>query len=309
MSNYFNHDYQKSYQSHVERMTEKSTKKSSGAKVDLKSYFSLTLPDGEESGTKIIRILPPQDMETLWNEVWYHDQLVVYKNKPKLYDFWKNEGKPNPLYEMYKLIYENTTFTKEQKKEEGRKFLSRLYYVFRVIERGKENEGVKFWRFVHNLDKDGIMDKLQALFNRNPNWVHPIKGIDIELTISKMKYKRGEGFYYKIISVAKHEECPLHTDENVMVNWIEDKRTFKDMYKIYPFEYLELVAQGKLPKWDQETGTYIEAREPDNSEGTEVIDDVDTDFNVDMEDDDYSETTTVTSDVEINEISEDDLPF
>jgi hypothetical protein len=307
MSNYFKKDYAKVYEEHAKSMNEKKSGTSQG--VDLTNYFSIYLPkDGEDTVTKIIRIVPPADGMKLWDEVWYHDGIKVYNNKPKLYDPHMNDGEPSPLFEMYNSIKESKTLDEETKKQEAAMYFPRLFYIFRVIERGKEEEGVKFWRFKKDLRKEGIMDKLEALFRRNPNWADPINGIDIEITISKIISKSNPNSYYcKVISVAKAEECPLHESEEKMVEWIEDERTYKDVYKVYPFEYLELVAQGKLPKWDEKSGKYIEVEELDTSEETDTIDNVDGSSYV--PEDEISETTEETNIVEENEVAAEDLPF
>jgi hypothetical protein len=126
------------------------------------------------------------------------------------------------------------------------------YYIVRGIERGKEHEGIKFWRF-SNTD-DGIMEKIKPIIQRLNNkrsgdgaiW-RPDAGRDLVITLNRDKRK-----YVIATSIIAEDASPLSDDNNTMNAWLNDTLTWRDIFKKKPVDYLRIVAEGGEPVWDSE---------------------------------------------------------
>jgi len=53
------------------------------------------------------------------------------------------------------------------------------------------------------------------------------------------------------------DPTPVHTDKDQANEWVNDELSWTDVYSKKPVEYLEAIAQGKTPKWDNEKGGYV----------------------------------------------------
>ncbi len=53
------------------------------------------------------------------------------------------------------------------------------------------------------------------------------------------------------------DPCPVHTDKDVMNQWVSDDLTWQDVYSKKPVEYLEAIARGEVPRWDSEAKKYV----------------------------------------------------
>jgi hypothetical protein len=139
----------------------KTVRQSSERKeVDLSKYFTLALPEKVNSGERIFRVLP-LDQNGKWYEIGKFHNLKIGKNWSKLYDP-AQDGEESPLNDMYKIYIAGDA----EDKKIASSYKSREFYIVKGIERGKEHEGVKFWRFPKVNDGSGIMDKLIPLMNR-----------------------------------------------------------------------------------------------------------------------------------------------
>jgi hypothetical protein len=223
-----------------------------GVKVDLTKYFGLTLPDGVNSGERIFRILPltPNDFDKFYEVIYFHS-LKVGKRYAKLYDP-AQDNERSPINDMYRAAMAGTS--DDQKL--AYRYKSKPYYIVRGIERGKESEGVKFWRFPST--DNGIMDKLKPIITRlsekNPGDVlwRPDEGRD--LIISLIRDKKG---YIIATQVLPDDKSPLSADQQQAEAWINDPLTAKDIFKKKSVEYLTIVAKGGEPVWDNESKSFI----------------------------------------------------
>jgi hypothetical protein len=218
----------------------------------MKKYFAAILKDTEKQGQRRLRILPTPDGSSPFKEVWYHEIQVDGKWQ-KFYDPGKNDNERSPLNEVYE---ELRSTGKDSDKELAKQYLSRKFYIVKVIDRDAEDEGVKFWRFKHNYKNEGILDKIIPIWRAKGDITDPDNGRDIILELTKAKTPKG-ATYTVIQTVMYDDPAPVHTDKELADSWINDELTWEDVYSKKPVEYLEAIARGETPRWDSEKGGYV----------------------------------------------------
>lgn len=231
----------------------KTTQNNQSSSVDLTKYFTIALDEGVQSGEKSVRILPNQDDPTKWYKVGYFHSLKVGKRYVKLYDP-SQDGEASPLNDMYKFLM------KSDDKEDKRlalSYKSRQFFIVRVIERGREHEGIKFWRFPVVQDGSGIMDKIAPLVKKYGAFWNPFEGFDITISTIRDKSKDSKVGYTKVASIIPDRESKLSNDENQAVEWLGDPMSWTDVFKRKSIEYLTIVAEGSEPIWDAEQKGFI----------------------------------------------------
>jgi len=229
----------------------------------MKKYFALLLSDKEKSGQRRVRILPTPDGSSPFKEAWYHE-IQVGGQWQKFYDPGKNDNERSPLNEVYE---ELMSTGKESDKELAKQYKSRKFYIVKVIDRDKEEDGPKFWRFKHNYKNEGILDKIIPIWKAKGDVTDPEKGRDLIIELTKTKSGKNKE-YTSVSTVMYDDPAPVHTDEKTAKSWINDELTWNDVYSKKPVEYLEAIAQGKTPRWDSEKGGYVYG---DNEELTTSI--------------------------------------
>jgi hypothetical protein len=238
-------DYEK-----AKNKTSQTTQKTT---VDLTKYFTIALAEGAQSGEKSIRVLPNQEDPTKWYSVGYFHNLKIGKNWTKLYDP-AQDGDASPLNDMYKFLMKSDD--KEDKKL-AVNYKSRQFFIVRVIERGKEHEGIKFWRFPAVQDGSGIMDKIAPLVKKYGAFWNPMEGFDLTISMIRDKSKDSKVGYTKVSSIIPDRESKLSSDENQMVEWLSDSMVWTDVFKKKSVEYLTIVAEGSEPIWDAEQKCFV----------------------------------------------------
>jgi len=218
----------------------------------MKKYFAAILKDTEKQGQRRLRILPTPDGSSPFKEVWYHEIQVDGKWQ-KFYDPGKNDNERSPLNEVYE---ELRSTGKDADKELAKQYLSRKFYIVKVIDRDAEDEGVKFWRFKHNYKNEGILDKIIPIWRAKGDITDPDNGRDIILELTKAKTPKG-ATYTVIQTIMYDDPAPVHEDKDLAKSWIEDELTWEDVYSKKPVEYLEAIARGETPRWDSEKGGYV----------------------------------------------------
>ena len=212
-------------------------------RTDLTKYFAPFLPKGETSGERTVRILPPKDGASPFQEAWFHEVQIDGKWQ-KLYDPGKNDNERSPITEVNEALLMTGD---PEDKVLARQYRPRKFYVVRVIDRDKEEEGVKFWRFKHNYKGDGIMDKLIPLFQKKGDITDPREGRDINLILKAVKLPSGHGMYTTVSTIMAEDPSILTTDAEKAKPWIANTETFRDVYVKKDVEFLEKVAKGENP--------------------------------------------------------------
>ena len=174
-----------------------------------------------------------------------------------------------PLCEKSKELFDkaNECDIEAQKKsmfKEAGSFKARRSYIVRVIERGHEADGVKFWRFNEHTGGDGIFDLLKGLYNiRN---TESLEATGERYNIFDLKNGRDiivtstynpETEKTSIAIADAGFSTPLSKDENQMMEWINDPKTWKDVYSIKSEGYLSIIADGEIPVWNDEDKKWV----------------------------------------------------
>tara|TARA_R110000851_G_scaffold151543_1_gene292776 strand:- start:253 stop:1008 length:756 start_codon:yes stop_codon:yes gene_type:complete len=250
------------------------------------------LPKGTKSGEKTIRVLPTQDGSSPFKEVYFHN-IQIQGRWTKLYDPGKNsEGKPSGERSPLNEVEEALRLTGDaQSKELARSYRSQKFYIVKVIDKDKEEDGVKFWRFKHNWKGDGPIDKIIPIWQKKGDVTDAKEGRDLILMLQAVPLPGGRGEYTTVSAVMYEDPSTLSSDETQMKEWVGDERTWKDVYSQKPVEYLEAIAKGLDPIWDSELKKYI-YDDPNDIKNT-------------------TDTTTIGSkeDSQANEPESEDLPF
>jgi hypothetical protein len=254
----------------------------------MKKYFTTVIPKGSRGEEKRIRILPTKDGSSPFVEVYFHE-LQVDGKWIKLYDP-KQEGKRSPLNDVYQGLM-NTGL--ESDREIARQYRARKFYIVKVIDRDNEQDGVKFWRFKHNAKGEGVLDKIFPIFKNKGDITDIEKGRDLILSLVLTKSGNGKE-YTAINSVIPEDQSPLHSDDKILNEWINDELAWSDVYSIKGEDYLDIVANGEVPRWSSESGKFISASQLE-AQSDEII---------------MSPTQSSTvSDPQDKEDVNDDLPF
>ena len=231
----------------------------------MKKYFVTILPKGSKGEERRIRILPTPDGSSPFKEVYFHEVQVDGK-WVKLYDP-KQEGKRSPLNEVHEGLMMTGV---ESDRELARQYRARKFYIVKVIDRDQEQDGPKFWRFKHNAKGDGILDKIFPIFKNKGDVTETQKGRDLIISLTLTKAGTGKE-YTSINSVIPEDVGPLHEDENVSKTWLEDELTWSDVYSRKSEDYLEMVAKGEIPRWDNETKKWVSNSSNEETIGTQKV--------------------------------------
>ena len=245
------------------------------------NYLDVKLKDGEQTREIKIRILPvsatnqhiavPIRIHALTN---VNKGLIKsgFKNYTCLNDEHlehKDErGCPicNMAKELFKKANEETDpIVKKALCKEAYKYEPKVAYVVRVIDRSKEDEGVKFWRFNKYDNHNGIYDKLKTIYaQRNkeslddgdgPYNVFDLhNGHDFIITLTK-----GENTNRTEVSIMdSSRQTPLSKDEKKIEEWVNDTKKWEDVYTVKPYDYLGIVANGGIPMYDKKQGCFVD---------------------------------------------------
>jgi hypothetical protein len=267
-----------------------STKPQMTSEERMKQYLSIMLPKGTKQGEKRIRIVPTTDGSSPFKEVFFHN-VQVQGRWQKLYDPGKNsDGKPSgersPLNEVEEAL---RLAGDAQSKELARSYRSQKFYIVKVVDRDNEEDGVKFWRFKHNWKGDGPIDKIIPIWRNKGDVTDAKEGRDLILVLQAVPLPGGRGEYTTVSAVMYEDPAPLSTDDVKSKEWIEDERTWKDVYSQKPVEYLEAISKGLDPVWDSELKKYV-YDDPSAPKSN-------------------SNTTTLGGDPQANDPQDEDLPF
>lgn len=151
-------------------------------------------------------------------------------------------------------------------------------FVVRVIDRDHEDEGVKFWRFNAHSDGTGCYDKLMDIYENRKQ--ESIESGDAE-PYNVFDLNNGKDFIITLkLNPSTNKTSieigdagrgtPLSDDYEKAMTWINDEKTWNDIYAAKSHEYIQIVANGEIPVFSKDEQKWI-ARPKDNKEDEENI--------------------------------------
>ena len=255
-----------------------------------KNYLNVRLDEGETEKTLTIRLLP-MDLKTgnPFVKVHVHNVQVpkelVKKGQKPFKDYIcvaKTEdvdhvtfGRKCPFCEINKNAYNESTKTndpliKKNWQDISLDNLAREAVIVRCIERGKEDEGVKFWKFKTRSDKTDPYNQIIKLYQLRKeeaaragvelNILDIYNGRDLNITIT------AEGTSAPQILDASIS-TPLSKDEEQMRKWIYDEKKWQDVFTCKPYEYLKLVSEMRVPWFDKDKNLWVDRDEYNKEHG------------------------------------------
>lgn len=170
----------------------------------------------------------------------------------------KGKKKEDLNDEELQIFNKNKELFKEAKKWEAKK-----YYIVKGIDKGNPKDGVKFWRFKHNFKGQGTLNKLlPALQNFISKYEKPFfdskEGCDLDIVmVDTSAMINGKNVPYKTVSsIIPNPPSQLHDDPLMIKKWEDDPITWREVFKpkqapnVNPYQFLELIAKGDDPYWD-----------------------------------------------------------
>lgn len=257
---------------------------------DAKNYLDTRLKKGELKKEIKIRLLPNP------NEPGYSPFIKVQthtlsklpeaisKSGFKSYICLENSnvdaekfGKKCPFCELRRTAYNESVKETDPAKKKALQELSinnipRETVIMRVIERGKENEGPKFWKVNISRRGDDAYSLIKNLAERlhkeglengvEENLYDSFKGRDIILTISGSDNAKDNKTTITVTQALS--QSPISKDEALMSSWIYDEKKWNDVFAVKPYEYLSIISKGEIPWFDRETGKWVSKAVVDN---------------------------------------------
>lgn len=231
-------------------------------------------------------------------------KAILKTQDPSLKGIKKDDMTPAQL-----VIFENNKkIFMEANKWEAKKF-----YIVRGIDKGKQKDGVKFWRFKHNFKNQGVFDKLLPVLadyieNHQADFTDPERGSDLSITVTDGEWNKIT--YKQVSAITTKGPSKLHEDDLIVRQWLDDPITWREVFvprkapHVEPSEYLEMLAMGTDPYWDDsdpQDKKWIYPGRPDlEAKANTRTDNLDADTNKN-----FKQASDVTNDgVTINNVTE-----
>ena len=244
---------------------------------DVKNYLNARLAPNETTKSLTIRLLPfSPEGGSPFQKVYMH---TIKVNKEVSASGWKTfvcpthnkKGDRCPFCETSTKARElrNTSFDEATKKKFGDiEFMNRVkeMWVVRCIERGHEDDGVKFWLFPASKKHDGVYDKMTNLFQQRwqaaqakgkvDNIFDLTNGKDLIVTLNK-----GTDGKTAIQIVDDGDRSPLSEDFEKAKAWVEDPKKWDEVYTVKSYDYMSIVLGGGVPIFDKVIKKYIDKKD------------------------------------------------
>lgn len=257
---------------------------------DAKNYLDTRLKKGELKKEIKIRLLPNPNEPGFspFIKVQTHTLSklpeAISKSGFKSYICLENSnvdtekfGKKCPFCELRRTAYNESVKETDPAKKKALQELSinnipRETVIMRVIERGKENEGPKFWKVNISRRGDDAYSLIKNLAERlhkeglengvEENLYDSFKGRDIILTISGSDNAKDNKTTITVTQALS--QSPISKEEALMSSWIYDEKKWNDVFAVKPYEYLSIISKGEIPWFDRETGKWVSKAVVDN---------------------------------------------
>lgn len=273
---------------------------------DEKNYLNTRLKPGEDMKEIRIRLLPFDGNTSYpFHTIKMHNVQV---NKDIADSGFKNYvciaethdidhekfGTKCPFCELRNEYYAkmNEAETDEEKKvwkDKAKTLYPKEVCIVRCIERGKEADGPKFWKFTLRADhKDAMSDIIRIYKNKRKesleeeygdkiqgmddkqikelcakdgfqpyNVLDLYEGKDLKLTIEPV-YENNKRTTKTSISITDYgKPQPITNDEELLEKWIDDDKKWYDVFTVKPYEYLKIIRDGGYPFFDKEQMLWV----------------------------------------------------
>ena len=251
-----------------------NTKTKKKTEFSEKNYLQARLRPGETKKSLTIRLLPfSPEGGTPFKKVFIHTVKVSKELSP---GGWKTfvcpvhneKGDKCPFCEVTAKAREyrfKTSNEIEKKKYGDIEFMNRAKaaWIVRCIERGHEEDGVKFWLFNDSRAKKGVYDELINIYNerkkaaerkgKTSNIFDLNDGKDLILTLTKDDNGKT---VTKVVD--DDEKTPLTEDYELGMSWVNDQKKWDEVYTVKPYEYMAIVVDGGTPVYDKDQGKYVD---------------------------------------------------
>lgn len=294
-----------------------------------KNYLDTRLKKGEKKREIKIRLLPNPDQPGYSPFIKVHTHTLSKLPKEISESGFKSYicleksdidhekyGKKCPFCEMQRSAYnESVNETDEAKKKSLQELsisnIARETVIMRVIERGKEEEGPKFWKVNVARRGDDAYSLIKNLAERlykegmengvEENLYDSFKGRDIILTISGSDNEKDNKTSITVTQALS--QTPISKDEQTMREWINDEKKWNDVFVVKPYEYLSIISTGEIPWFDRESGKWIpKAVADEKRDATNARIEAEVDAQV-------SNAEAAVNEMFIDDKDEEDLPF
>lgn len=242
-----------------------------------KDYLDVKLADNEKSKTVIIRLLPMDDTGNPFLRVHVHHVsnlptevapsgykafLCLSQNPPVIQEKF---GSKCPFCELRSAAYKKSCEESDPIKKKELQKLSCSYIpgdavIVRCIQRGKEDEGVKFWKFNLRSDATDPYNTILRLYNNRAE-EGKIAGVDVNI----LDLFRGRDL---IVTFTKGNaaptiidgrlDTPVTNDMEQLKKWLYESKKWYEVFTPKPYDYMKLAAAKKVPWYDKSTGQWID---------------------------------------------------
>lgn len=262
----FEDHYDETHQSQEKKTNSNGGQSNANYKELKKHYFDAYLGKDEKEKKKVIRILTwSADDNNVYKSVMAHCVKVRNANGDKTWQTFmcpKNED-PNakcPFCELAarakKAMFESQDVAEREKYKQILKMNeAKPHILMRVVDRGDEASGAKFWMF-----KDGYKSPYEQIYNLrkgklddNVDILDPYTGKDLRLILS-----RGDDDKKKLTVTDVDGRSPIFPTDEEMLKWLNDKTDYKQLFPIKSFDVLKVYAEGGYPTYSKELGKYVD---------------------------------------------------
>ena len=247
-----------------------------------KNYLQARLANNETSKILTIRLLPfSPEGGSPFKKVFMH---TVKVNKEVAPNGWKTFVCPTHNKKDGEVMGDGCPFCETSAKARELKsksldeptkkkygdveFLNKVkeMWIVRCIERGHEDDGVKFWLFNSSKKKDGVYDKIMNLARirsesaaRKGNTYSIFdlnNGLDLIITLTRTADNKTS-----IQIVDDGFPSPLTDNYELGMSWIQDEKNWYDVYTVKSYDYMAIIAMGGVPVFNKELGKYVDKEE------------------------------------------------
>jgi hypothetical protein len=142
---------------------------------------------------------------------------------------------------------------------EANKWQAKKFYILRGIDRNRQGDSVKFWRFKHNFRGDGVFNKLLPVleeFNvlNQVDFTDKNNGTDLSVSTAEANFNNRN--YRMVSAIIPRGKSPLSTDPQQLQMWLNDNITWREVFLpkktpiITSYQFLEMIVAGINPYWE-----------------------------------------------------------